>query len=112
MPRIDPEKQKLYQRAHYKRKTEYYKEKAHERKLKLLEWYREYKSTLKCTKCPEDHPACLDFHHLDPKEKDRNIIQMVRAGVSLEKILKEIAKCIVICSNCHRKIHAAERELV
>ena len=30
---------------------------------------------------------------------------MVGNGLSADRILKEIEKCVVVCSNCHKKIH-------
>jgi hypothetical protein len=57
-----------------------------------------------CIKCSEDHPACLEFHHRNPSEKDFLISQAV-AKCSLKRIQAEIAKCDVLCSNCHRKLH-------
>ena len=45
----------------------------------------------------------LDFHHLNPKEKDFSISNTNR---SFEKMKSEIDKCIMVCSNCHREIHA------
>lgn len=74
------------------------------RKKELLEWYAELKKTLKCANCPENDPRCLDFHHINTKEKDATICYMVYNGYSKNRILKEMAKCIVICSNCHRKL--------
>lgn len=45
----------------------------------------------------------LDFHHLNPNEKDFNI----SGGTKSFKNLKpEIDKCILVCANCHREIHA------
>ena len=60
---------------------------------------------LKCEMCGENHPACLDFHHKDKKDKSFNVAIMASSGYSIEKIKEEIAKCIVLCSNCHRKEH-------
>lgn len=59
----------------------------------------------KCVSC--GYRKCLDaleFHHLDPKEKDFNI-----SSVTVFKFLKvkdELDKCVVLCSNCHREVHA------
>lgn len=39
------------------------------RDKKIKYWLKEYKETLKCENCGENHPACLDFHHVDPNEK-------------------------------------------
>lgn len=80
-----------------------------ERKQQLKEWFNELKSDLCCEKCGEDHIATLVFHHLDPKEKDRNVSDMVRRGFSLEKIKEEISKCMVLCANCHSILHWEER---
>lgn len=45
----------------------------------------------------------LDFHHLSPKEKDFNISGGTK---SFESIKSELDKCILVCANCHREIHA------
>lgn len=79
------------------------------RKIYLIErrkWFDDYKKTLSCLHCGENHESCLDFHHLDPTKKDFTISQAIsRDNKSKENILKEIQKCIVLCSNCHRKMH-------
>lgn len=54
--------------------------------------------------CDETEPVCLDFHHIDPNEKDFTISK--HRGKSKENLLKEIKKCVCVCANCHRKIHA------
>lgn len=64
----------------------------------------EYKRSCSCVKCGETEPVCLDFHHVDPTQKDFGIGAAM--GRNWTKILEEIEKCIVVCSNCHRKIHA------
>ena len=57
-----------------------------------------------CEKCGYDkYIGALDFHHLDPKEKDFSISN--KLGCSWNKIKKELDKCILVCSNCHREIH-------
>lgn len=73
-------------------------------------WFVEFRKTLKCNRCPENDWAVLDFHHSDPEEKDMEVSTMVSHAWSKEKILKEISKCEVLCSNCHRKHHRDERE--
>jgi len=69
------------------------------------QFLKEYKEEKCCEKCDESHPACLDFHHLEPSEKDHNISDMVPRGYSIERINEEIGKCILVCRNCHAKIH-------
>lgn len=61
-----------------------------------------------CLLCPETHPACLDFHHRDPKQK-RFCVASHQGNCSIDELLTEIAKCDVICSNCHRKLHWTEK---
>lgn len=79
-------------------------------KKKNRSWYINYKSTLKCSKCPENHPSCLDFHHEDPTIKEVEISRMINSTSSLETIKKEIDKCIILCANCHRKHHYNENK--
>lgn len=59
-----------------------------------------------CRLCGEREVVCLDFHHRDADEKDFTIGTASARGYARAKILEEIAKCVVICSNCHRKLHA------
>lgn len=47
----------------------------------------------------------LDFHHIDPKTKSFGIAKQRRTKVN-KKILEELDKCVLVCSNCHREIHA------
>jgi 5-methylcytosine-specific restriction endonuclease McrA len=58
-----------------------------------------------CVRCGETDTACLDFHHRNPAEKEAEIGNVARRWGS-ERLLAEIAKCVVLCSNCHRKFHA------
>ena len=73
--------------------------------------YRERFNALKpqCNKCPETHPACLEFHHRDPSTKLFNIGEDYGKH-SWKSILAEVAKCDVLCSNCHRKLHWEMRQ--
>lgn len=97
------EKMRAYRRAWYSRNRAHAIEEIKRRKREIASWYREFKKSLMCAKCGEDHPGCLDFHHRDEEEKDRPVSQMLRLGK--KRILAEIAKCDVLCANCHRKHH-------
>jgi hypothetical protein len=57
--------------------------------------------------CGFNHPAALDFHHVDPKEKENNIHRLVSDG-RWARVYEEIKKCIVLCANCHRLHHYDE----
>lgn len=52
--------------------------------------------------------AALEFHHLDPNEKDFGIANGNTPG--WDKIKSELDKCIMVCANCHREIHDKERK--
>jgi hypothetical protein len=55
-----------------------------------------------CSACGNQYPDVVyDFHHLDPSEKDFNIGQ----SRNWPKIEKELAKCVMLCANCHRIEH-------
>jgi len=74
------------------------------RRYKLKELSVEYKGG-KCETC--GYHKCikaLEFHHLDPNEKD---FAISKVGYSLgwEKVKLELDKCIMVCANCHREIH-------
>ena len=48
--------------------------------------------------------SALQFHHKKPEEKDFGISN--NAHIAFEKALQEVKKCILVCANCHREIHA------
>ena len=77
-----------------------------ERRQALQQRVRDYKSERGCTCCDESDEMCLELHHLDPSEKELNPADMATRGWSWERMLSEIQKCVVVCSNCHKKIHA------
>ena len=60
----------------------------------------EIKQASGCVDCGENNHIVLDFDHL--RDKKYNISQMVHEGFSWVAIMKEVAKCEVVCANCHR----------
>src|SRR5579859_1731039 len=76
-----------------------------ERKKRNHLFVSEYKKTHPCVRCGESEPCCLDFHHVDPSKKFRVIGGMADRGFSIKKIIAEIAKCEMLCANCHRRLH-------
>lgn len=97
--------QKIMKDNHYNSNKDWYMKRNLERRNSYREWFSKFKSTLKCSYCGENHPSTLDFHHEDPNEKEYEISVMVHNSHHIDKILEEITKCIVLCANCHRKIH-------
>lgn len=61
-----------------------------------------------CLDCGESDPIVLEFHHRDPKDKVMCISHMAWQTYSQKKILEEIEKCDVLCSNCHKRRTAKE----
>lgn len=70
---------------------------------------RAYLETHPCKRCGFDDPRALQFHHRDPTTKSDEIGRLVNNGGPLHKIMSEIAKCDVLCSNCHDIHHAKMR---
>jgi len=64
----------------------------------------EYKGG-KCERCGYcKYVGALDFHHLDPTQKDFAIASKGYTR-SWDSVRNEIDKCLLLCSNCHREIH-------
>jgi hypothetical protein len=110
MPFKDPEKRREYQRrymrAWYQRNAKTQIERNQQRRRALRTWFAEFKATLKCSRCGENHPACLEFHHDDPSQKEVTINSALwQMDWGKDRILAEAAKCTVLCANCHRKLH-------
>lgn len=94
--------------------TQKYGEKARQRNKEIGNRNREaiaqYKAKIGCLICREADPCCLEFHHIDPTLKEIGIAENVSS--SLERLFKEIEKCVCLCSNCHKKVHAGKISLL
>jgi hypothetical protein len=72
-----------------------------ERDAANIEFVKQLKLSLGCADCGyREHAVALDFDHLPGTEKKRDIARSVRG--TRGALLREIAKCEVVCSNCHR----------
>lgn len=59
----------------------------------------------KCTRCHNQYPNCAyDFHHVSEDSKDFEIAELVNGG-RVKILAEEVAKCILLCANCHRITH-------
>jgi methionyl-tRNA synthetase len=118
------EQYKRYARNHYQR-VKADPERAALRDAKRSVWYEANKSLLlekqklkkrrrkleaieylggKCNNCGGMvHPAAFEFHHRDPAGKERDPSKML--NLSWERAKAELAKCDLVCANCHREIH-------
>lgn len=113
MPYKDKQKGKEYKKAWNRRFYSSHKPqeiiRTGERKAEMRKWFKEYKRTLNCSKCGENNPACLEFHHSNKNSKEFEISESFeKMGYSKDRIMDEISKCVVLCANCHRKLHSRE----
>ena len=93
------------QRWHY-RHREHNTQRSLDRRDRLRAAVYEYKRDhCECTRCGESNPACLEFHHREPEDKERTVSELITYGNSLETVREEIEKCDVLCANCHRREH-------
>lgn len=106
----DPEKEKEYKRDWYLRNRDKVLEnqKAVNKSLREAKrsYIREIKDSTPCADCGVSYPYyVMDFDHL--RDKSMNIAEMWQS-CSWKAIKEEIAKCEIVCSNCHRiRTHAA-----
>ena len=74
-----------------------------QRKLDAVEYKGE-----KCERCGYDkYPDVLEFHHLNPIEKEASWNKM--RLWNWKKITAELDKCSILCANCHREVHVELR---
>lgn len=83
-----------------------YMKDAYKNKQKEIE---ELKSQYKCAKCGDNRGYVLDFHHIQPQDKEKDVARLVANNYTLNKVYDEIKKCICLCSNCHREFHYLEK---
>ena len=58
----------------------------------------------KCERCGYNKcNRALEFHHLDPSQKDFGISKHINRNINDLKV--EVDKCILLCSNCHAEVH-------
>lgn len=97
---------KIKLKTHYQNNKDYYSDKKKVRVDDVRNLIKDIKAKSKCARCPEDDAACLDFHH--EGNKDFNIGEAIVNGYSIGRVKEKIDKCIILCSNCHRKLHYYE----
>ena len=78
-----------------------------DRKRRSAKHYGVQKLGGKCEKCGETREHILNFHHLNPQEKDE-IPSRLLSQSKIESFFEEIEKCILLCSNCHEDFHFLE----
>lgn len=85
------------------KKQHHYQEVARQRQQKNVELMREWKESRGCQICGENFGPCLELHHTDPSNKEDHPSGLI--SNSFQAFLQEAEKCVVLCANCHRKVH-------
>jgi hypothetical protein len=110
MPRLDPDKKREDWRRWYQNNKATHIKRVRAADVKQKERLRQVIAEHKakgCSRCPMKHPAAIDFHHTEG-DKEVSIGNVVKQRWSVARLEKEIAKCILLCANCHRIHHAEE----
>ena len=116
MSYTDPEKRRAYHNAWHK--EQYANNPAYKRAFKARTRRRNkrrdkivadmliaFRAT-GCIVCPEKEPCCLVAHHIDSAEKDFALGTARYSGHGRMRVMRELAKCVCLCANCHTKLHA------
>lgn len=90
-----------YVRQHYRNNRKYYLEKNRLKQERLTEIIRAAKSR-PCADCGQVYPYyVMDFDHIAEEGKVAEISRLIHSR-SIRRVSQEIAKCEVVCANCHR----------
>jgi hypothetical protein len=90
-----------------KNSYEYQKLRGLKRKIELIEIMGGC-----CENCGYNkNVAAFDFHHIDPSEKEYQLDMRKLSNTRMDKLLDEVKKCKLLCSNCHRELHSPDLEI-
>lgn len=103
MPYKEPGMQRLASHKSYLRNKPVVLQRMSDRRSELRDMVNSLKGLWGCRDCCITNPILLDFHHIGPKRDQ--VSKLVSSGRSKARVLQEIGKCIVLCSNCHRLEH-------
>lgn len=110
MPEIEIRKCKIHGDTRYVRSENRFicmkcrQDKVNRRRRKVKQMAVEYKGGA-CIKCGYNRCiGALEFHHIDPTQKDFAISKSGNTR-AWELVKLELDKCILVCSNCHKEIH-------
>jgi len=108
-------KEKAYRRKYYLEHRKNWISYSRTSREKRAKWYQDYKRNLKCSMCGKsfpDYPEVIDLHHEGDRaeSQDQRISELVTSNAPLPRVKAELAKCIPLCANCHRRLHDSERK--
>jgi len=93
----------------YKNKEDMYANQKRHRvsmRAKILDYLLEHP----CEICGESDPIVLEFDHINPENKTKNVARYLAGHAGWDKIFSEIEKCRVLCCNCHRRHTYAQQK--
>lgn len=100
MPHKDEAVRKAYMQEHYRNNKDVYNRTSKASLQKRQAVVNELKESSPCADCGVYYPHyVMDYDHLG--DKVGNVSLLVKTA-SLQRVLDEIAKCDLVCSNCHR----------
>jgi hypothetical protein len=104
-----PEYRKGYAHNHYVANKAAYLDRAKNYKKQIKAIVDDLKSQ-PCQDCKHTYPPiCMDFDHRDPMQKKHLVSVLTNQG-RIKALREEVAKCDLVCSNCHR-IRTAKQAL-
>jgi len=115
MPFKDADKRRQYQKDYHERwyrdNGDKRRKQVRERRRKTRDWLADVKKQGECSVCGLSGQIAhwaLEYHHRHGEEKIASISYLVGNGYGRQTIEDEMAKCDLICSNCHRMEHYNE----
>ena len=101
MPYKDRDKQLAAQRRYFQQNKELSASLKRDRRNRKLRFIQEHKS-VPCADCGISYPHyVMQFDHLPGYDKNFNLSGNLAGDKTMEDIVNEIAKCEVVCANCH-----------
>lgn len=70
-----------------------------EERRECARFQQQLKNNMCCLLCGTS--SNLSWHHVKPSEKMFTISNITK----IEQLIKEVAKCVVLCGNCHWEVH-------
>ena len=121
MPLKDPAKRREYHRSYMRNRLNVDPEFKRKHLARVKKNTLRYRTTAAsvildfkrngCLLCGESDPCCVSAHHVKPEEKSFDIGELQSGGHSPDTISAELKKCVPLCENCHRKVHAGRISL-
>jgi hypothetical protein len=101
-----------YAAAHYQRNKARRQVQNKRRQAEFMAWYTSLKGGKRCADCGDAfHPVAMHWDHLPGEPKTADLAFLARRG-SRQRVLEEIAKCELVCANCHAVRSLRRRDAV